>query len=271
MAISSVRAPSIPWAAKCRSAAARIRRATAGSSTLLRPRAIIVSDPQTAHVFLRISRSDGRPSGRHLVDPPQVSGAERNPEGPEILVEVRAPLCARNGHDVFALREHPGQSQLRWSAMLFLGDLFNARDQFQVLLEVLALKARRHAPEILGAKFRTLHLAGEDAATERAVGDKSNPQLAAGRKDPALGIAGPQRVFALKRRDRAGRMSPAYGCDARFRQPQVAHLALIDQSAHGADGILDRNTGIHAVQIKQIDGRNLQALQTRLTGALHIF
>ena len=54
-------------------------------------------------------------------------------------------------------------------------------------------------------------------------------------------------------------------------RPDIADLSLIDQSRHRADRLLDRHVRIHAVQIKQIDRGNLQALQARLARALHVF
>ena len=44
----------------------------------------------------------------------------------EILVKVRAALRARNRHDVFALRQHPRQRELRRGAALFRGKLLDA-------------------------------------------------------------------------------------------------------------------------------------------------
>ena len=34
---------------------------------------------------------------------------------------------------------------------------------------------------------------------------------------------------------------------------EVAHLACLDAAAHGASGVLDRDTGVDAVLVKQVD------------------
>ena len=61
------------------------------------------------------------------------------------------------------------------------------------------------------------------------------------------------------------------GLRSRLGKPQVANFSLIDKPPHRADGFLDRNARIHAVQIKKVNRGNLQALQTGLAGALHVF
>lgn len=88
-----------------------------------------------------------------------------------------------------------------------LRDLRQAIDHAKVLRQILALEARAPPPEVT---FRQLvqgtQLPRQEAASERAEGDESNAQLSAGREDPVLRVAGPERVFALNGRDRVDRM-----------------------------------------------------------------
>ena len=127
-------------------------------------------------------------------------------------------------------------------------------DQLQVALEVLALEARAVAAEVvLGQVLARAEAAGEEAAAERAVGDEADPQLAQGRQDLVLGIAAPERVLGLQRRDRMGRVGAADRLRRRLGEAEVAHLALLDQLGHRADRLLDRHLGIDPVLVVEVD------------------
>src|SRR5215469_14061547 len=189
MAISSVRAPASPCAAKCCSAAARILRAVAGSSTLLRPRAMFLSDSQPVHVFLGIPSAHGNSTRKSLIEMLQISWRQLHIQRAKILVKVRAPLCSRDRNDVFALRQHPGECQLCRRAMLLCGRFFHMLHQPHILLKIFALETRRHPPEILGTKLGALHLACENSAPQRTVRDEPDAQLAAGIENFAFRVA----------------------------------------------------------------------------------
>ena len=76
-------------------------------------------------------------------------------------------------------------------------------DEREVLAQVLLLEARPAAAEVrLLEVVDRAEPAGEEAASERAVGDEADPELADGRQDLRLGIARPERVLGLQRRDR---------------------------------------------------------------------
>lgn len=49
------------------------------------------------------------------------------------------------------------------------------------------------------------------------------------------------------------RMGAPHGCRRGFREARIAHLALANQVADGADRVLDRNGGIDTRGIVQID------------------
>ena len=56
-----------------------------------------------------------------------------------------------------------------------------------------------------------------------------------------------------------------------FRNADVANLALLDQPSHRADGFLDRDVGIDAMQVIQIDvieAEPLKAIVARFDAAL---
>src|SRR6266581_5418758 len=49
-----------------------------------------------------------------------------------------------------------------------------------------------------------------------------------------------------------------------FREPEIAHLALLDELGHRAHGVLDRGIGIHAMLIVEIDDLDAETAQARL-------
>ena len=55
-----------------------------------------------------------------------------------------------------------------------------------------------------------------------------------------------------------------------FRQPEVLHLAFLDQLLHCTRDIFDRHVRIDAVLIEQIDDVGLEALQRRLGNFLDV-
>src|SRR5437764_6831961 len=56
----------------------------------------------------------------------------------------------------------------------------------------------------------------------------------------------------------------------RLAKPEMAHLALLDETAHRADRVLDRHVGIDAVLVIEVDRIDAEALQAGLAGLLHI-
>src|SRR6185436_8788234 len=74
----------------------------------------------------------------------------------------------------------------------------------------------------------------QEPAPQRAIRDEPDPELAHGREDLLLRIARPERVLTLHRRDRMCRMGATDGARGRLRQSEEAHLARLDELAHGA-------------------------------------
>jgi hypothetical protein len=68
-----------------------------------------------------------------------------------------------------------------------------------------------------------------------------------------LGVAGPQRILRLQRRDRVRRMRATQGGGADFRQSDRADLAGRLEFHELADGVFDGNAFVPAMQIVQVD------------------
>jgi hypothetical protein len=125
--------------------------------------------------------------------------------------------------------EDPGERELTRRYALRLGELLHPVEELEVGAEVLALAVRRAPPKgVLVEVVERADRAGEEAATERTVGDETDPQLASGGKDRVLAVAAPQRVRGLKRADPVSGVRAADGLRRRLRQPDVLDLALLD-------------------------------------------
>jgi len=122
---------------------------------------------------------------------------------PHVLLEVLAALCAGNSHYVFTLRQHPTPMPTATACISSPRDFFHAAHEVKIFLEILPLKTRRETPVIVsGQVFKSLDLAGEKPASQRAVGDKADAQFPTGGQDFIFGIAGPQLAASTRTTDR---------------------------------------------------------------------
>src|SRR5207245_1707755 len=121
-------------------------------------------------------------------------------------------------------------------------DRFERLQEREVLLEVSRLEARLPAALVVRGDVVDLpDVAGEEAAPERRIGDEADAELAARGKDLVLDVARPERILRLERGDG---MDP--GCAPerirpRLREPEVSHLAGLDELRHRAHRLLDRH------------------------------
>ena len=73
-----------------------------------------------------------------------------------------------------------------------------------------------------------------------------------------LRFAEPQRILALHRRDRLDCVRAADCLCRGFGQPEVFDVALLNQILHCAGNVFNRNFGVHAMLIVEVDGIDLQ-------------
>src|SRR5439155_15746363 len=69
---------------------------------------------------------------------------------------------------------------------------------------------------------------------------------------------------------RVGLMGAADGIGAGLAQAEVAHLALLHEPRHGADRVLDRHSGVDAVDVIEVDRLDAEPLEARLAGDRHV-
>jgi hypothetical protein len=88
------------------------------------PKIIKPSSPvDSSHPCFRIAQACGHAFRRYLINPFEVFLRYLHIERGNILLQIFASLRAWNRYNIFTLRQHPGQSELRWSASLLSRDL----------------------------------------------------------------------------------------------------------------------------------------------------
>jgi Aldo/keto reductase family len=134
------------------------------------------------------------------------------------------------------------------------GSLERLVEEAQVALDVLAGEARvGFAPVVVGELLGGADLAGEEAVTERRVGDEADAELAQERQQLGLRITGPERVLRLQGGDRVDGMGAADRLGAGLGQADVSDLALGDELRHGADRVLDRCLRVDPVLVVEVE------------------
>jgi hypothetical protein len=137
------------------------------------------------------------------------------------------------------------------------GKVFHHIDQHQIGIAIFGAEPGDSAAEIIGAKGgRGIDPARQEPLAQRAERHETNAQFRAGRQDLRLGLAPPQRIFALQRGDGMDRMGPAHCVGARLGQAEMLDLTRRDQIPDRARHILDGYLGIDAVlviKVKRID------------------
>ena len=95
--------------------------------------------------------------------------------------------------------------------------------------------------------------AGEKAATERAVRDEADAELADRRQHLGFRVARPQRPLGLQRGDRVDGVRAPDGPRPSLREANVLHLPLGHQLRHRSDRLLDRRARVDTVLVVEVD------------------
>src|SRR5712692_2683101 len=198
-------------------------------------------------------------------DPRDFILAQLDSKGAEILDQALDPLGAGDRDDIRPLGEQPGEDELGGGATLVARDRRELPDQREILVEI-GLGETRVAPAAITLRDvgGILHLAGQQAAAERRIGDVGDAELA-GRAQGFLRLgAVEQRVFALNGGDRMDAVGATDRLGPRLAEAEGANLALLDQLGHGADRLLDRHGRINAVLVIEVDDFDAQPFQARI-------
>jgi len=145
-------------------------------------------------------------------------------------------------------------------------------DQGHVGFEGVRSETGNVAPEIgLVERGVCIDFAREKSGAERAERDEPNAEFLQCGQHFRLGTAIPQRVFALNGRHRLDGMGAAYCFNARLRKAEMFNFAFCDQLLHRARHIFDRNRGVNAMLIEQVDSVSLEAFERCFRDRLEVF
>ena len=168
--------------------------------------------------------------------------------------------------------EKPGQRNLPRRFVSVAGDLFDLVEQIKIFVGQYFLHAAE--PFAVGRRLVTAIFAGEEAATQRTVGDDADVELF----DDGVNIA--LKNFSLDQRPM--RLYRNIFADARLTRGEnrfhelpavvigathVTHFALMHQIIHRAHGLFDGRVEIGRVRLIKIDGVGLQTAQRVFNGA----
>src|SRR5215204_4868576 len=145
----------------------------------------------------------------------------------------------------------PGQAG--WRLRLFRSLSLDPTDQLQVLLEVLALEARRGAPEVAFRQvLESLNLPGQKAASQRTVSNEAYTQPAHRRQYLILHVAAPQGVLRLQHGYGVYLVRPPYRLGGRLRDAKVTDLPRLDELPHRPPGLLYGSVRVHPVLVVEV-------------------
>ncbi len=165
--------------------------------------------PSPFTVFHRSPSSPGtgppprHPSVRWIRSRPAPPRVELDVERLEVLLEVDPALGPEDRDDIVALRQHPGERQLRCACISSGGpaprlvppDPDSSGSSLPGTGQVAAVVVGRE----IGGR---LEPASEKPAAQRAVGDESDAELPAGGQHVVLGVPGPEGILGLEGGDR---------------------------------------------------------------------
>ena len=189
----------------------------------------------------------------------------------DVLLQPAATFGAGDRHDVLATRQHPRQRQLPGGHAAVAGQPTHTLHDREVAGQVRVGEAGVVTTEVVVRQVVDAgERAGQEAATQRAVGDDPDAELSRRRHDLLLQLTAPQRPLGLQRRDGMRRRGSPQGVRVDLGQTEVSHLARLDQLAHGTDGVLDRHLRVTTVQVVEVDVVDAQATQRRVAGLVHV-
>src|SRR5207247_801923 len=161
------------------------------------------------------------------------------------------------------LHHQPRQRDLRQRHAFLLGDALQQIDQRDVGGTGVRGEAWGNAAEVLRVELRgRIDLPRKEAGAQRAERNEADSQLFARREHAvALGVAGPERILALRTCERVHRVRTPDRRGARLRESEVPYFPLPDQLLDGARDILDGDVRVDPVLVEDVDGFDTEALE----------
>ncbi len=192
----------------------------------------------------------------------------------DVLLEPPHPLGARDRRQAdaqpCALAVDPGERHLGRGDPALLGHLGDRVGDRLVGGTRLTAEPRVGAAEVALVELVGPHGAGQEAPPERGVRHEPDAELLQRVQHRGLDVTGPQRVLGLDGGDRVHRVRAAQQVAVDLREPEVAHLAGLDELRHRPDRLLDLGVLRRPVQVVQVDRLDAEPHQRCVTGAPHV-
>ena len=127
--------------------------------------------------------------GREIVQPVDLLRTEFDPVGSRVLLYSHHPAGTRDGSDVVALSEEPGQGNLSGGSSSLAGDCLDFGDDAQIAGEVLANEPRvRLTPVVVGNIVHRVDLTSKESMTQGRVGHEADAEFTQECQQLVLGI-----------------------------------------------------------------------------------
>ena len=132
----------------------------------------------------------GRALRRYLIQSFEFIRRQDHVNRAMVLLQTLYAAGTGDWYDILALREDPGESELRRRYALFAGDLPDCVSNGQVALELFALESRIVSAPIVGRQFFDLSKTrSEETAAQRAIGHQRDSKFAQGGKEVVFRFA----------------------------------------------------------------------------------
>ncbi len=198
---------------------------------------------------------------------------ERVQSNRPIAASVRGPAITALTNEEFSTHDTANCPAVMPLASAWLLDLLRELQRFRAPFGLHHARVVAPGAGVLVGRGIGAVFAGQHAARQRAVGHDAEAVIAAGRKVLDLGHAVHRVVIGLAD-DRAVDAEPVADVadlgdtpGAVVRDAEIAHLAVADQIAHRAHGLVQRRRVVFLVQVIDVDvvgAEPLQALFRRL-------
>ena len=192
----------------------------------------------------------------------EIFGCKLDLSRSEVFFQAMQLGCPWDRNDPRLLCKQPGERDLSRCRLLLFREPTEQINQRLVRFAIPWLKAWDGVAEIGTIELRIfVDLAREKALTKGAKWNESDSEFFERRQHRLFRLPPPQRVFALKCRDRLNRVCTTDRLNSCFRKTEVLNLTFVDEFLHRSRDVFDRHVQIDTMLVKPIDRINLESLE----------
>ena len=113
----------------------------------------------------------------------------------DIFLQMWDPGRPRNRHNIRSPCQEPGQRELRGPDVFLRGNLLDLFHEIEVPLKIISLEAGENTSAVVRLQIiDALDLSAQKSASDRTVGNETNTEFAADRKNFIFGFPAPNDV-----------------------------------------------------------------------------